>query len=256
MVDWNAFFSGKSKEDILSQLSQLTESEQQHLSLALGGNQIVQPGGQPASAQPWRLVILNNKSQPTNPVTYAWGQNWPHALAYQRDGGVYPPGDNRLVLVKNVRTHLRVGLLPLGPNHGPNPPAERVTISLHRAHAGQGAPAEAQITAANIKQSEHALWQAATNPDGTLKWPNGKPIFVTKNPLSMPRAQHPARQREMDTTQDLPGPMSPYQEQQPGDHPAPDWAGFGPANPGVDPQNPGLLAWVQRQHDEPLYRCT
>ena len=86
MVDWNAFFSGKSKEDILSQLSQLTEAEQQHLSLALGGNQIVQPG---PAAQSWRLVILNNKSKPTNPVTYAWGQNWPHALAYQRDGAAY-----------------------------------------------------------------------------------------------------------------------------------------------------------------------
>ena len=66
-------------------LSQLPEDQQQQAQQQLGlGNLIAQPLATPIR----RLVILNNKikrttNQVTNQVTYAWGRNWPHELAYE-----------------------------------------------------------------------------------------------------------------------------------------------------------------------------
>ena len=204
MVDWKAALSGKSIGDIENRLSQLTDAEQQQALQLLGnGNQIMQPPTDPI----WRLVILNNKIRPpssrsTDPMTYAWcGTKWPHELVWQRQGGT--PGDNTLVLVKTLQTFLRVGLLPLGPNHGPNQPAESVTISLHRAPAPNGAP----ITAAELTPAVHDPWRAQlmpAPPADVPKWPQGKPIFVEKSP-SAPPGNQPANQVAMPTTQTLAG---------------------------------------------------
>jgi hypothetical protein len=204
MVDWKAALSGKSIGDIENRLSQLTDAEQQQALQLLGnGNQIMQPPTDPI----WRLVILNNKIRPpssrsTDPMTYAWcGTKWPHELVWQRQGGT--PGDNTLVLVKTLQTFLRVGLLPLGPNHGPNQPAESVTISLHRAPAPNGAP----ITAAELTPAVHDPWRAQlmpAPPADVPKWPQGKPIFVEKSP-SAPPGNNPANQVAMPTTQTLAG---------------------------------------------------
>ena len=149
MVDWPAALNGKSKEDIVSQLSpflsQLPHAQQQQALQQLGpGNLIAQPPPPPA-APTWRLVILNNKSMTGDP-RLGWLKNWPHELEHQRQSGT--PGDNTLILVKNILTRVRVGLIPLGVhNSGPNQPPERVTISLHRAPAPTGPEITAAATA-------------------------------------------------------------------------------------------------------------
>ena len=189
MVDWKAFLSGKTMGDVENRLSQLTDAQQQQ-ALQLLGNQIAPP-----IAPVYRLVILNNKSRVTNPITYAWHTNWPHQLAWERRGDA--AGDNTLVLARNILTFLRIGLLPLGPNPGPNQPGERVTISLHRAPiTAVGAP----ITAAQLTPAAAADGSQWLAP----KWPNGKPIFVKNSPNTAP-GNLPALQVAMDTTQALAG---------------------------------------------------
>ena len=75
MVDWKAVLSGKTIGDVENRLSQLPDAQQQQV-LQLLGSQIAPP-----IAPIYRLVILNNKSRVTNPITYAWCTNWPHELA-------------------------------------------------------------------------------------------------------------------------------------------------------------------------------
>ena len=207
MVDWKAVLSGKTIEDVGDRLSQLTDAEQQQVLQQFGnGNLIVQP-----PTPVWRLVILNNKSRVTPP--YAWGPpgpnpNWPHQLMHHRNPVKYQ-GDNTLVLAKTLLTFLRIGLLPLGPNPGPNQPAERVTISLHMAPSPGGAP----ITAAELSPAAHAPWLAELMPPPALappappvlKWPQGKPIFVTNSPSTPNKDVAMRTQVAMPTTQALSG---------------------------------------------------
>ena len=224
MVDWKAVLSGETIGDVENRLSQLTDAQQQQ-ALQLLGNPIVPP-----IAPIYRLVLLNNKSRVTNPITYAWGMNWPHQLAFDRPAGA--AGDNTLVLVKTINTSVRIGLLRLGPNPpGPNQPVESVTISLHRAPVPVGAP----ITPAQLTQAAAADGSRWLAPN----WPNGKPIFVKNSPMTLP-GNLPANQVAMPTTQDLAGDLPTQKALCP-------W-GF----PG-DPEQPidGLLAHVQGLHDGP-----
>ena len=190
MVDWKAVLSGKTMGDVENLLSRLTDAQQQQ-ALQLLGHQIAPP-----IAPVYKLVILNNKSRGINPITYAWHMNWPHQLAWERPAG--NAGDNTLVLAKNILTLLRIGLLPLGPNPGPNQPDESVTISLHRADTENRA--DTLITAAQLTQAPAADGSRWLPPN----WLNGKPIFVKKSP-SAPPGNLPALQVAMPTTQALAG---------------------------------------------------
>ena len=166
MVDWKAAFSGKTVDQIATELSQLPDDTQQELQQALqlqGNSILIAHSVPPQPPQSWRLVLLNNKDRTTFPI---WGRNWPHQLAHQREGGA--PNDNTLFLVQSVLTHVRVGLLPPpGHGHGANQPAN-VTISLHWApNTAPAGLANAPITAAVV----------------------GGPIFVTRSGVAIPTTQ-------------------------------------------------------------------